>query len=406
MTHWPGKPRSWHGVAYQKGYYWDDLMATVYVFGAGASRDAGYPLASEMGGALFEYMLKSENVSIRASAEFLIDTFGETPNVEDLITEIESQVAKLKNSAVPEDRIQRNRIGNRRGYLGVALQEWFRQIHVSPAPSYARFAEHIVQPGDVVITFNYDDSLERELRRFGKWDISRGYGFPLGTQDIPSDVQVLKLHGSVNWLVSLFGGATGGAFLVNPPSSMGNHPVIHRVDLKFLGYETFAGHTYQSGGAFPCLILPGRSKEFFYDTSFGHEYDHFWDHLWLLAARVLKAANRIVVCGYSLPSADQRARDLLFLQAQRNPAIQIISGDQSERIAREFRDAGFESVSTFTGGYFSNWCHAQQDSFDAATRIEMPAGVVASVRQRASGETMERPANRQPLPLSSEADQG
>ena len=64
-------------------------MATVYVFGAGASCDAGYPLASVMGSALFEYMLKSENEWIRASAEFLMDTFGDRPNIEDLITEIQ-----------------------------------------------------------------------------------------------------------------------------------------------------------------------------------------------------------------------------------------------------------------------------------------------------------------------------
>lgn len=337
-------------------------MSTVYVFGAGASRDAGYPLASAMGSALFEYMLKSDNVWIRASAEFLIDTFGATPNIEDLITEIESQVARLKNSEVPEDRIQRRRIGNRRVYLGVALQEWFRQIRMLPAPSYATFAEHIVQLGDVVVTFNYDDSLERELRRFGKWDISRGYGFPLGMEDIPPDVLVLKLHGSVNWLVSFFGGATGGTFLVNPPSSMGNHPIIHRADLESLGYETFAGHTYQSGGAFPCLILPGRSKEFFFDTSFGHEFGDFWDHLWSQAAGALRAADKIVICGYSLPGADQRARDLLFRQPQRKTEIEIVSGDQSERIAREFIDAEFKSVSTFKGGYFADWCQANQIS--------------------------------------------
>jgi hypothetical protein len=313
-----------------------------------------------MGSALFEYMLKSENVSIRASAEFLIDTFGETPNIEDLITEIEFQVARLKNSEVPEDRIQRSRIGNRRGYLGVALQEWFRQIHSSPAPSYAKFAEHIVRPGDVVVTFNYDDSLERELRRFGKWDISRGYGFPLGTEDIPSDVLVLKLHGSVNWLVSLFGGATGGAFLVNPASSMGNHPVIHRADLKFLGYETFAGHTYQSGGAFPCLILPGRTKEFFYDTSLGHEFSEFWDSLWSKATEALNKTDRIVVCGYSLPEADQRARDLLLLGPAKEADVEIICGNQTEQIASEFIRAGFISVATFKSGYFADWCKVNQ----------------------------------------------
>ncbi|MGB8028926.1 MAG: hypothetical protein WCF30_04595 [Terracidiphilus sp.] len=358
-------------------------MPTVYVFGAGASRDAGYPLASQMGGALFEYMLKSENVSIRASAEFLIDTFRETRNIEDLITEIESQVVRLKDSEVSEDRIQRNRIGNRRGYLGVALQEWFRQIHLLPAGSYAIFAEHIVRPGDVVVTFNYDDSLERELRRFGKWDISRGYGFPLGMEDIPSDVLVLKLHGSVNWLVSLFGGATEGTFLVNPPSSMGRHPVIHRADLEFLGYETFSGHMYQSGGAFPCLILPGRSKEFFFDTSFGYEFGDFWDHLWSLAARALKAANKIVVCGYSLPSADQRARDLLFRRPQRKAEIEIVSGDQSERIAREFTDAGFKSASTFGNGYFVGWCQANQTTSAPDAKDDLAATIAASVQPEA-----------------------
>jgi hypothetical protein len=313
-----------------------------------------------MGGALFEYMLQSENMSIRASAEFLMDTFGERPNIEDLITEIESQVARLKNSEVPEDRIQRSRIGNRRGYLGLALQEWFRQIHSSPAPSYATFADQIVRPGDVVVTFNYDDSLERELRRFGKWDISRGYGFPLGTEEIPSDVLVLKLHGSVNWLVSLFGGATGGAFLVNPASSMGNHPVIHRADLKFLGYETFAGHTYQSGGAFPCLILPGRTKEFYYDTSFGHEFSGFWDFLWSQAAEALNKTDGVVLCGYSLPDADQRARDLLLFGPAKEADIEIICGNQTEHIASEFRRAGFSSVATSKSGYFADWCKASE----------------------------------------------
>ncbi len=347
-------------------------MPTVYVLGAGASRDAGYPLASEMGGALFEYMLKSENARIRASAEFLIDTFGEKGNFEDLITEIESQIEKLKDSKIPEDRIQRSRIANRRGDLGMALQEWFRQTRMLPAPSYTIFAEHIVQPGDVVLTFNYDDSLERQLRQSGKWDISRGYGFPLGMEDIQSEVLVLKLHGSVNWLVSVFGGATGGTFLVNPPSSMGNHPVIHLADLEFLGYQTFAGRTYQSGGAFPCLILPGRSKRFYYDTSFGREFGPFWGHLWSQAAVALKAANKIVVCGYSLPAADQRARDLLFGRPRRDAEIKIISGNQSERIATEFSDAGFKDVLVFKNGYFADWCQANQLSSDGEQEAESP----------------------------------
>jgi hypothetical protein len=52
-----------------------------------------------------------------------------------------------------------------------------------------------------LVTFNYDDSLERELSRAGVWDVSRGYGFPLGAEDTPSKTLLLKLHGSMNWLI-------------------------------------------------------------------------------------------------------------------------------------------------------------------------------------------------------------
>jgi hypothetical protein len=335
-------------------------MTTTYVFGAGASRDAGYPLAPEMGRGLLEFMVGSSDPLIRASGEFVTDMFGESPNIEDVITELQSQIESLKNAKNPDDRTQRMRLGNRRAYLGVGLREWFREIRSSPAPSYAAFADRIVKPGDVIVTFNYDESLERELRRIGKWDISSGYGFPLGTAEDSSDVLMLKLHGSVNWLVSVLDGATGGAFIVDPISSLGNHPVIHRADLQFLGYESFSGHTYQSGGAFPCLILPGRTKEFFYDTSFGHEFSEFWDFLWSQAAEALNKTDRIVLCGYSLPGADQRARDLLLLGPDKEADVEIICGNQTERIATEFRRAGFRNVATFEGGYFADWCEANQ----------------------------------------------
>jgi hypothetical protein len=331
---------------------------TTYVFGAGASRDVGYPLASDMGDGLLDFMLRSPDPSIKASGHFLIDTFGRSPNIEDLITELESRVAQLKNAPSADERTQRMRLGNSRAFLGTALQLWFREIHLRPAPSYAAFAAAIVQPGDMILTFNYDDSLERELRTASKWDISRGYGFPLGAIEQPSDVHILKLHGSINWLVSVFGGATGGAFLVNPASSLGQHPVIHRVDLNYLGYDEFEGHTYESGGAFPCLILPGRKKEFFYDTSLGHEYAPFWDHLWAQAAHAIRQSDKIVLCGYSLLAVDQRACDLLLRTSRKQTPIEVVSGHQTERIAQDFRTASFQYVVGFQGGYFADWCKA------------------------------------------------
>lgn len=95
--------------------------------------------------------------------------------------------------------------------------------------------------------------------------------------------------------------------MVTRLAALGNHPVIHRADLQYFGYTNFAGHTYQSGGAFPCLILPGRKKEFFYDTSFGHEFGEFWEVLWSQAADAVNRSERIVLWDYSLAPADERA---------------------------------------------------------------------------------------------------
>jgi hypothetical protein len=309
-----------------------------------------------MGDRLLSYMLKSADPRARASANCLIDAFGRTSDIEDLITQLEARVNALEFAATGEGRAELRRLGNSRGFLSESLREWFREIHTRPASAYADFSGRIVQSGDVVITFNYDDSLELELRRTGKWDVSQGYGFPLGCTSNSSDVLVLKLHGSTNWLVSIFGGATGGALVRNPISSLGNHPMIHRADLEFLGYETFSGQAYKGGGSFPCLILPGRAKEFFYDTSFGQEFAEFWDCLWSQADQVIQRCDKIVICGYSLLQADQRARDLLLQRPRKDTQVEVVAGNQTDRIANDLRAAGFSDVIASETVYFGDWC--------------------------------------------------
>jgi hypothetical protein len=330
-------------------------MARTFILGAGASRHAGYPLASEMGDALLNFMLDSEDLRLRASAECLIDSFGKRSNVEDLITAVQLRIKALENSVNSGERAERMRIANSLGWLSASVREWFRKIQATTALAYADFSKKVVQSGDVVITFNYDDSLERELKKSGKWDLSQGYGYLQGNSAMESSVLMLKLHGSINWLVSLFEGAIAGAFLIDPPNSMGNCPVIHPADSALLGYESFTGRVYRSGAAFPCLVLPGRQKEFFYDTSLGVEYVEFWDHLWRQAAGALRASQHLTICGYSLLPVDERACKLLLENTPKHAQIKIVSGGQSERIANDFRTAGFTEVTCFEGGYFEDW---------------------------------------------------
>ncbi|HZU30334.1 MAG TPA: hypothetical protein VFB79_04420 [Candidatus Angelobacter sp.] len=195
-------------------------MNAVYVFGAGASFHAGYPLASKMGDGLLEFMLNSGNNDFQVSAEQLIEGFGKTPNIEDLISDIETQIDGLKVRKTHDEIVRWVILTSGLSNIVKALREWFRILHSRPAHLYKQFSQKIVNRGDTVITFNYDDSLDRELKRAGKWELSTGYGFPFGNEGIASAVSLLKLHGSSNWLVSLLGGITSGFTAVGPTGFM------------------------------------------------------------------------------------------------------------------------------------------------------------------------------------------
>ncbi len=178
--------------------------STVFAFGAGASRHAGYPLAPQMGGELLRFMLKYPHDWFQASAQTLVEEFGESPNIEDLISNIEIKIDALENATDFDDRFLRSKLIYARGHVAHTLRAWFLTLHNSSANLYTQFANRIVKSGDTVITFNYDDSLDRELKRAGKWDLSHGYGFPLGDANTRSEVLMLKLHGSINWIPSIF----------------------------------------------------------------------------------------------------------------------------------------------------------------------------------------------------------
>jgi hypothetical protein len=317
-------------------------VSTVYVIGAGASRHAEYPLASEMGKGLIDFMLGNQHPLASIQARCLIEQFGHEPNIEEVVTALSARVEFEKAAGLSPCSP-----GNLRGWVGTWLREWFREIHVGAAAAYAEFADKLVQAGDVIVTFNYDDSLERELKRSGKWNLSDGYGFPFA-EPWRSQVLTLKLHGSTNWLW--------------PVPVLGQRPLIHKADVEHLGYSDltdFTDYLYENGGAIPCLILPDREKKFFYETSFGIECREFWDLLWTQAVNAVKRSQRLILCGYSLLPVDQRACDLLLKEPGKETQITVISGDQSGRIAGDFRGAGFQDVDTFENGFFEDWVHRE-----------------------------------------------
>lgn len=325
-----------------------------YVLGAGASLHAGYPLTGDMGTKLFAWMQQHDNPRIRDAANWFQAEFGTVSNVEDLFSEIQTSIDDFENGT-PEQRDFRTIAANERPYLVEGLRAWFWEIRNSEPTAYRQFAKDVVEPGDCIITFNYDVSLDRELQRVGKWEIGDGYGFLIDGLPDNSPTTLLKLHGSTNWLSLLFGGVTSGVCAV-PGGALGGRPVIGSAEISFLGHDGLSDPLFtRLSAAVSPMILPTRSKQFFFDTSFGREWESFWNALWEQAGRSLENSEGVFVIGYSMAPADERACELLLSSPSRDARIEVSSGSATECIVKRFKERRYLNATRADHTHFEDW---------------------------------------------------
>lgn len=317
----------------------------VFVLGAGASVHAGYPISSNLGCALLEWADddKINGPYFSDDLRSLHKEFGGLRDFEKVISKLYEDLARGARKRIPQ--------------LGDAISFFFNSIRHQPAELYDRLAMERIRPGDVVITFNYDLAVERSLRTAGLWEVSDGYGRPfnLNLPTVPgTKVRVLKAHGSTNWWGSVFGGSQGFSAVSN---SIGYRPVLYfEPDFEFLGYHGIRDPKSPSqSGLISSLILPAREKRFFAKTLFGNEWEPFWDSIWAEAHDALRRASAIVLIGYSMPSADKRACDLLLRASNRGAEITICCGGRTDHIVNEFTSNGFALVVAPNQPTFAAW---------------------------------------------------
>jgi len=101
------------------------------------------------------------------------------------------------------------------------------------------------------------------------------------------------------------------------------------------------------------MILPARVKVF-------DARKRFWDCLWSQASDALHKSSEIVIIGYRLAPADERARDLIFRAGNNYTPVSICCGRENARIAKELADAGFASVES-SSTHFSDWLKARRN---------------------------------------------
>jgi hypothetical protein len=279
-----------------------ELTMRVYVLGAGASKCAKYPLASELGKGLAAYIFslvpdfsEGYNASVALTAS---DPDEETRQrfldaLEDYIANpLDSDFSRIGDSdsltsagGAPDednDSIQAFREDKYRFLLSqitqiyggmndfeevltdlmtcgprshaAALQpgiresliaglqdavgELFDTIRSAPAPCYDQLALRL-RRGDLIVTFNYDLGIERALSAAGLWDVGDGYGFQIGQVQQSSAIEVLKLHGSTNWRAVMLGGRMDGYFAQNEGYFDARPVLFFRSDQIYLGFPDF-----------------------------------------------------------------------------------------------------------------------------------------------------------------------
>ena len=327
-----------------------------FVFGAGASLHAGYPLTAQLGNDLHDWARQNDAFMWSGYLEELFERYGGLEDLERILTELYERPA-----GSPAAAFTKMHCGNTIGGLKVAIPEFFHSVRGRPILGrnlYSELARSKIREGDTILTFNYDLACERALRTEGAWEIGDGYGFSLGDGITPpSKTRILKLHGSANWLGILFDGNKGFSQASNV---YGPRPrLFGERDFTYLGYSEDVRDALCKGisrpGADPALILPTLHKDFFHQTPFGREWEPFWDYMWEQAQESLRSAEKIVVIGYSMPNGDERARELLLKHSNPDAEILVFSGSRTGTICEDFRKSGFQTVNSFGDGYFEDY---------------------------------------------------
>jgi hypothetical protein len=218
------------------------------------------------------------------------------------------------------------------------------------APLYKALASQI-ENHDVIVTFNYDVSVDDELARAHKFRVKNGYGgIEADWDESDSDVTILKPHGSINWIGRLFEGATHGSR--NVPNIYGKRPFVDNKDSVIFGYPSdVLDKTFGRGGVaggsdpgFVTLILPTYEKRFSVATPIGNEWIKFYEEIWSKAAQSLERSDRIIIIGYSMPDADCHSRAVLLWNTNKRAEVFVCCESANERVKTQFRNHGFWRV--------------------------------------------------------------
>ena len=312
-------------------------MSRTFVLGAGASAFAGYPLGLDLWRFLRDTDLPEVHTrEARAAVLEMMEPIlrlnppdeHDRPDLEKLFTLLDLGhlgvgPAELRRSDWPPTRLKIMRLiaenfqWQEQQFQGQIVHDKPFGLKIDRTFVLSVLAAWVetLNPGDTILSFNWDLLHEAALWRAGKWHFADGYGFRCrdAPEEAHSPIKILKLHGSVNWAQE------------SPTDVLAE--IEHKKDFFDGAVDDRQTYGKRAGnwnmGRY--LIVPSYMK----DLSANRLFLRLWGH----ARAALRQADEIIVIGFSLNQADAAARDLFATaldQRSPTPRVMIISPEQPE----------------------------------------------------------------------------
>ncbi len=300
------------------------MNKTVYVLGAGFSRDAGCPTVSEfISKKTISRLKKTLNAaekkklkSLQSYWDYRIEEGYCESNIESVFNHVSAARYLFMESTTESDESNydaENIYNDLQWFILKTLKESTKK---KIPKEYEKFVKEILQPQDVIISFNYDLILEKT---FIDSNISIDYGISEPEKD---DRLILKLHGSANWV-----------YCKNCNHSYPTN--------DYSGLDTLLGkikcNNCKKNNLKPILIPPTMYKDY-QDQELGGMIQG----LWARANEELYTADNIVFIGFSMAQTDAYAQELFKLSSNMNPELEIyfvVNNSISSKLKNNYRNA-------------------------------------------------------------------
>jgi hypothetical protein len=277
----------------------------VVILGAGSSASCGIPLSKDI---LREAMCstKSGQYNRKDIHKFLSYVYPDFekgyrnyPNIEDFLNQIEIALKFNTKEFIDSPLWPRSRIEGVKQAVVDTIADHIWQFFVTSLPSCEALEHFIgkhVPAGNVIVTFNWDLTVERALA-FRRSSTPIAYDY---SPDAKSRVTLLKPHGSINWFETDALKKAG----VSVREQLDSH--VSQVDFPNLLISR------DLIDASPVIVPPIMNKEFADRSIFQKTWTSVYD--------AISSARVLTILGYSLPREDQFAR-FVFRRALRNNVL-------------------------------------------------------------------------------------